>query len=208
MAAVLTLATGNGQDIGNRITSSLDKALPWRSVSSPAKEGLFFDRQAEVESHLAALMRDRAPGTCPVEAIRDDLLAVLQQDDPILGLHPGSLRFWQVIHDSPALRAREREREIGEHSEAALAVTLAEHPPRAAGAHDSAGLPMPALLAGADAPGSPARDPTTHHVRRSTRTRTRRDRRCGASGMQPALLCLGLHPHTPERTSQQRQLPR
>lgn len=109
------------------------------------KEDLFFDRQAEAEGRLAALVRDRAPGTCPVEVVRDDLLAALRQNEPMLGLHPGALGFWRVIHDSPALRARERE--IGEHAEAALAEALAEHPP--ATASGNADLPIPALLAGA-----------------------------------------------------------
>ncbi|MFK0258795.1 TetR/AcrR family transcriptional regulator [Streptomyces sp. NPDC090445] len=114
----------------------------------PAKEDLFFDRQAEAEDRLAALTRDRAPGTCPVETVRDALLAALRDNDPMLGLHPGARRFRQVVLDSPALRARERE--IGEHAEAALAAALAEHPPNTAGTPDSAGLPLSAaLLAGA-----------------------------------------------------------
>ncbi|MEU5809376.1 TetR family transcriptional regulator [Streptomyces sp. NPDC047718] len=108
----------------------------------PAKEDLFFDRQAEAEGHLAALVRDRAPGTCPVEAVRDALLAALEDNEPMLGLQPGSAGFWQVVLDSPALRARERE--IGENAEAALATALTEHPPSPAAA------PVPAaLLAGA-----------------------------------------------------------
>ncbi|MFF4011084.1 TetR/AcrR family transcriptional regulator [Streptomyces sp. NPDC001717] len=89
----------------------------------PAKEDLFFDRQAEVENHLAALVRDRTPGTCPVEAVRDDLLSALRQDAPVFG----APSFWQVIEDSPALRARERE--IGERIEAALATALASETP-------------------------------------------------------------------------------
>ncbi|GAA3189738.1 MULTISPECIES: TetR/AcrR family transcriptional regulator [Streptomyces] len=111
------------------------------------KEDLFFDRQTEVEGHLATLVRDRAPGACPVETIRDDLLDALRQDDPALGLHPDAPRFWQVIHDSAALRARERE--IGEHIEAALATALAEHPPNAATGPNQGGHPTPTLLAGA-----------------------------------------------------------
>lgn len=171
----------------------------------PTKEDLFFDRQAEVEGHLATLMRDRAPGTCPVETIRDDLLAALQQDDPMLGLHPGALRFWQIIHDSPALRARERE--IGERAEAALATALAEHPPRTASAPNNADLPMLALLAGAIA--------GTH------RAALREIKRRVMSGEPPAhardaiapaalqafnLLCLGLHADAAAQTSQERQL--
>ena len=113
----------------------------------PTKEDLFFDRQADVEGHLAALVRDRAPGTCPVETVRDDLLSALRRNDPLLGLHPGAPRFWQVILDSPALRARERE--ISEHAETALTAALAEHPPSGEGTPDDPGHPMPALLAGA-----------------------------------------------------------
>ncbi|MFE7462788.1 TetR/AcrR family transcriptional regulator [Streptomyces sp. NPDC057499] len=114
----------------------------------PAKEDLFFDRQAEAEEHLAALVRDRAPDACPVEAVRDGLLAALRANEPMLGLHPGAVRFWQVILDSPALRARERE--IGERAEAALAVALAEHPPAAAEEGTGGADPLlPTLLAGA-----------------------------------------------------------
>ncbi|KIF00575.1 TetR family transcriptional regulator, partial [Streptomyces sp. RSD-27] len=88
----------------------------------PAKEDLFFDRQAEAVEHLAALVRDRAPDACPVAAVRDDLLSALGRDDPALGLQPGAPAFWQVVLDSPALLARERE--IGERAEAALAAAL------------------------------------------------------------------------------------
>ncbi|MFD8634703.1 TetR/AcrR family transcriptional regulator [Streptomyces sp. NPDC059533] len=144
----------------------------------PAKEDLFFDRQAEVENHLAALVRDRTPGTCPVEAVRDDLLSALRHDDPMLG----APSFWQVIDDSPALRARERE--IGERIEAALATALAS---------DAAGG-TPPLIAGAIA--------GTH------RAALRELRRRVMSGQPPApardavasvaleafsLLCSGLH---------------
>lgn len=112
----------------------------------PSKEDLFFDRQAEVEDRLAALVRDRPPGTCPVAAVRDDLLSALRQDHPALGLQPGAPAFWQVIQDSPALRARERE--IGERIEAALATALTDHPPHSADAPRHAGDPLPAILAG------------------------------------------------------------
>lgn len=110
------------------------------------KEDLFFDRQAEVEGHLATLVRDRAPSACPVETIRDDLLDALRHDDPALGLDSDAPRFWQVIHDSPALRARERE--ISERAEAALATALAEHPPNTATGPNQTAHPMLTLLAG------------------------------------------------------------
>ncbi|MHC5903276.1 TetR/AcrR family transcriptional regulator [Streptomyces sp. S6] len=113
----------------------------------PAKEDLVFDRQTEVENHLAALVRGRAPGTCPIEAVRDDLLSALRQDHPMLGLQPGAPAFWQVVEDSPALRARERE--IGERIEAALANALTEHPPNTAATPGDTGHALPVLVAGA-----------------------------------------------------------
>lgn len=163
------------------------------------KEDLFFDRQAEAEGHLAALVRDRTPGTCPIEVIRDDLLTALRQNEPMLGLHPGALRFWEVIHDSPALRARERE--IGEHAEAALAAALAKRPPATVTGSGDTEPSIPALLAGAIAgthraalreiqrrimsgePPAPARDAVAAAARRAF------DR-----------LCLGLHPDATDQT--------
>ncbi|MCX4617608.1 MULTISPECIES: TetR/AcrR family transcriptional regulator [Streptomyces] len=171
------------------------------------KEDLFFDRQAEAEGHLAALVRDRAPGTCPVEVVRDSLLAALQRNEPMLGLHPGAVRFWQVIHDSPALRARERE--IGERAEAALAVALAEHAPTTAMTSSSSDLPMPAFLAGAVA--------GTHRaVLREIQRRVMsgepaahaRDAVAPAALRAFNLLCLGLHADAREETPQRRRSPR
>ncbi|MFF2011253.1 TetR/AcrR family transcriptional regulator [Streptomyces sp. NPDC058195] len=130
-------------DVARRAGVSTNTAFNYFAT----KEDLFFDRRAEAEGHLAALVRERAPGACPVETVRDDLLAALRENEPMLGLHPGAIRFWRVIHDSPALRARERE--IGEGAEAALAVALAEHPPAPATATGDTDSLTPVLLAGA-----------------------------------------------------------
>ncbi|MGA4544432.1 TetR/AcrR family transcriptional regulator [Uniformispora flossi] len=165
------------------------------------KEDLFFDRQAEVEDHLAALVRDRAPGTCPVAPVRDDLLAALDQDHPMLGLRPGAPAFWQVVLDSPALRARERE--IGERAEAALAAALAAAPPAPAAADltttaattTPADAPIPPVLAGTIA--------GTHRaLLRELRRRVMagesaahaRDAVATAADRAFAVLCAGLHP--------------
>ncbi|MFH8981152.1 TetR/AcrR family transcriptional regulator [Streptomyces varsoviensis] len=103
----------------------------------PAKEDLFFDRQAEVEDELARLVREREPGTCPVEAVRDYLLEALKHHLLPFPTAAEGLRFHQVIADSPALLARERE--IRERAEAALAAEL----------EAEGDFPAPALLAGA-----------------------------------------------------------
>ncbi|MFE1320382.1 TetR/AcrR family transcriptional regulator [Kitasatospora phosalacinea] len=96
----------------------------------PTKEDLFFDRQDEVERHLAALVDPLPPGACcPAAAVRDDLCAALRRADPAIGLAPGSAAFFRTVEASPALRARERE--IGERAEAALAAALAPRSPDA-----------------------------------------------------------------------------
>ncbi|MFJ5229378.1 TetR/AcrR family transcriptional regulator [Kitasatospora sp. NPDC088391] len=92
----------------------------------PAKEDLFFDRQAEVERHLAALVAALPPGRCPVAAVRDDLRGALERIDPAYGLGPDSAPFFRAVEASAALRARERE--IGERAEAALAAALPPAP--------------------------------------------------------------------------------
>ncbi|GEC05837.1 TetR family transcriptional regulator [Streptomyces spinoverrucosus] len=170
----------------------------------PTKEDLFFDRQAEVEGHLAALVRNRAPGTCPVETIRDDLLTALRHDDPALGLHPDAPRFWQVIHDSAALRARERE--ISERAETALTAALAEHPPNIANGPNQADHPVLALLAGAIA--------GTHQAalrelqRRILSGETPADARdsvATAAAQAFNMLCFGLHADA-DQTSQELRL--
>ncbi|MGW4808054.1 TetR/AcrR family transcriptional regulator [Kitasatospora sp. NPDC004272] len=93
----------------------------------PTKEDLFYDRQDEVERHLAALV-DPLPPTacCPAAAVRDDLCAALRRTDPAIGLAPGAADFFRTVEASPALRARERE--IGERAEAALAAALPPSP--------------------------------------------------------------------------------
>ncbi|MFJ5921336.1 TetR/AcrR family transcriptional regulator [Kitasatospora sp. NPDC092948] len=91
------------------------------------KEDLFFDRQAEVEQHQAAVVRALPPDGCPVAALRDDLRDALQvADGHPLGIHPGTAAFFRTIEGSPALRARERE--IAEHAETALAAALPPSP--------------------------------------------------------------------------------
>ncbi|WP_331743743.1 TetR/AcrR family transcriptional regulator (plasmid) [Streptomyces sp. NBC_01136] len=175
----------------------------------PTKEDLFFDRQAEAEGHLAALVRNRAPGACPVETIRDDLLTALRNDDPTLGLHPDAPRFWQVIHDSAALRARERE--ISERSEAALTTALttalADHPPNTANGPNQTDDPMPALLAGAIAgTHRAALRELQRRILSGESPTDARDSVATAALQAFNLLCPGLHTDA-GRTSQELQLP-
>ncbi|KPC80900.1 TetR/AcrR family transcriptional regulator [Streptomyces sp. NRRL S-4] len=170
----------------------------------PTKEDLFFDRQAEVEGHLATLVRDRAPRACPVETIRDDLLTALRHGDPALGLHPDAPRFWQVIHDSAALRARERE--ISERAEAALATALAEHPPTATGPNQG-DHPMLTLLAGAIAgTHRAALRELQRQVLSGEPPADARDSVAAAAAQAFNLLCSGLHTDAAQ-TPQELRLP-
>ncbi|MER5860530.1 TetR/AcrR family transcriptional regulator [Streptomyces sp900105245] len=171
----------------------------------PTKEDLFFDRQAEVEGHLGALVRNRAPGTCPVETICNDLLAAVRHDDPTIGLHPDAPRFWQVIHDSAALRARERE--ISERAETALTTALAEHPPNTPNGPDPADHPMPALLAGAIAgTHRAALRELQRRILSGESPTDARDRVATAAFQAFNLLCSGLHADA-NQTSQELRLP-
>lgn len=107
----------------------------------PTKEDLFFDRQAEVEAQLAAIVRARPSGSSAAAAVGAELLSALARDEPTLGLSAEAGTFWRLVAASPALQARGRQ--IGERSEAALAAVLAEE--ASTGPDD----PLPRLLAGA-----------------------------------------------------------
>ncbi len=89
-----------------------------------SKEDLFFDRQEEVEGTWGRVVRERQPGESAVSALRRNFLEALARRDPYSGLNDSLVTFARLIEASPTLRGRERE--IGEHGEAALARTLAE----------------------------------------------------------------------------------
>ncbi|WP_433668852.1 TetR/AcrR family transcriptional regulator [Nocardia sp. CA-136227] len=112
----------------------------------PTKEDLFFDRQDEVVDRLAAAVRDREPGESAAAAVRRSFLDRVRRDDPTLGLAPAAATFWQLIDDSPALRARLLR--LGEQTENALAEALAEA--TGAGADDPVPRLVAAALAGLD----------------------------------------------------------
>jgi AcrR family transcriptional regulator len=75
----------------------------------PRKEDLFFDRGPEVVTLVTDAIRGRRPGETPVAALRRLLLDLLRRRHPLAGVGEGLPRFWQVVRDSPALRARARE---------------------------------------------------------------------------------------------------
>ncbi|MFJ5637863.1 TetR/AcrR family transcriptional regulator [Streptomyces goshikiensis] len=88
----------------------------------PLKEDLVFDAGQSVLDSLARTVRERAPGESALHALRRAYLATLGEQHPLNGrCTPG---FARLVHDSPRLRARERE--IDEQREAALAAALTE----------------------------------------------------------------------------------
>ena len=75
----------------------------------PRKEDLFFDRGPEFAALLTAAVRDRRPAQTPVAAVRDLVLRLLDERHPVAGFSDTAPAFWQIILDSPTLRARARE---------------------------------------------------------------------------------------------------
>jgi AcrR family transcriptional regulator len=72
----------------------------------PRKEDMFFDRLPE----LTGLIVDGVRGSSdPVTALRDVFLGLLDARHPLAGFADRMSAFWQVVIDSPALRARVRE---------------------------------------------------------------------------------------------------
>lgn len=90
----------------------------------PRKEDLFLDRIPEAAELFAAAVRDRAPDEPPLTALHRLALQLLDERHPLSAMAERFVHFWQVVIDSPALRARAREGV--EEVESALAAALAE----------------------------------------------------------------------------------
>jgi AcrR family transcriptional regulator len=90
----------------------------------PRKEDLFLDRYPEAVELVTRAVRERAEGETPVAALRRLFLGMLRDGHPLGGIAPGYEVFWQVILDSPALRARARE--LVEEFEGVIAGLFAE----------------------------------------------------------------------------------
>lgn len=88
----------------------------------PRKEDLFFDMHEEVITGPARAFVARPVGESALAAVRRDYLQAVERHDALLGwTQPG---FTRLIDGSPVLRARLRE--MFDHQEQALSVTLAE----------------------------------------------------------------------------------
>ncbi|WP_236710632.1 TetR/AcrR family transcriptional regulator [Streptomyces sp. 150FB] len=89
------------------------------------KEDLFLDRIPEAIEMFSTAVRDRQHDESPLAALRRMLLALLDERHPLSGVADRFTGFWQIVIDSPALRARAREGvdEVERAVETALAET-------------------------------------------------------------------------------------
>jgi AcrR family transcriptional regulator len=72
----------------------------------PRKEDIYLDRLPELTGLLVTGVRGSAT---PLAALRDVFLKLLDERHPLAGFADRMTEFWQVVIDSPALRARVRE---------------------------------------------------------------------------------------------------
>ncbi|MEV4840597.1 TetR family transcriptional regulator [Nonomuraea sp. NPDC049486] len=92
----------------------------------PTKEDLVLHRIADHQGEGARVVRARAPGEGPLEALRRHFLDGLARRDPVTGLNddPEVMGFHRMVFTTPGLAAR-----LSHHTaqdEAALAEALAE----------------------------------------------------------------------------------
>ncbi|MEV1178618.1 TetR family transcriptional regulator [Nonomuraea sp. NPDC049784] len=92
----------------------------------PTKEDLVLHRIADHQGEAARVVRRRAPGERPLEALRRHFLDGLARHDPVTGLNdePEVLAYQRMVYSTPSLVAR-----LFQHmslDERALAEALAE----------------------------------------------------------------------------------
>lgn len=93
----------------------------------PRKEDLFLDRIPEAVELFTGAVRDRPAGESPLAALHRLILELIDEGYPLAALRDRFTAFWQVVVDSPSLRARAREGV--EELEGALAAVIARTSP-------------------------------------------------------------------------------
>ncbi|UNT00592.1 TetR/AcrR family transcriptional regulator [Streptomyces tubbatahanensis] len=104
----LFLAKGFDQVSVTEVAATAEVSRRTLFTYFPTKEDLVLQRFADHESEAARIVRARPPGQDPLEALRDALLAALEQRDPNTGLNdtPETRAFFQMILDTESLAAR------------------------------------------------------------------------------------------------------
>ncbi|WP_329048817.1 TetR/AcrR family transcriptional regulator [Amycolatopsis sp. NBC_01488] len=86
-------------DVGVReIADAADVSTTTLQKHFPSKESLVFDRDTDIEETLIAAVRDRAPGTSVVDALRNYTLARVER-----GAADQASEFMTLVHSTPAL---------------------------------------------------------------------------------------------------------
>jgi AcrR family transcriptional regulator len=95
----------------------------------PSKDDLVLHRIADHQDEAARVVRERAPGEAPLDALHRHLRSALARRDPITGLcdTPEVVAFYQLIINTPALASALSRYQT--RSEKALAAALREATP-------------------------------------------------------------------------------
>ncbi|OXM59470.1 TetR/AcrR family transcriptional regulator [Amycolatopsis vastitatis] len=99
--AALRLFLERGYDnVGVReIADAADVSTTTLQKHFPSKESLVFDRDADIEEALIAAVRDRAPGTSVLAALRDHTLTRVERG----AAADGAAEFMTLVRSTPAL---------------------------------------------------------------------------------------------------------
>jgi AcrR family transcriptional regulator len=95
----------------------------------PSKDDLVLHRIADHQDEAARVVRERAPGEAPLDALHRHLRSALARRDPITGLcdNPEVVAFYQLIVNTPALASALSRYQT--RSEKALAAALRDATP-------------------------------------------------------------------------------
>ncbi|GAA1980264.1 TetR/AcrR family transcriptional regulator [Kitasatospora viridis] len=115
------------------VAAAADVSKPTLFRYYPSKEDLVLDRFADHQDEAARIVRERAAGEGPVQALHRHFRAALAAFDPITGLndHPSVIDVQHLLYGTPSLQSRlthYTEREITLLAEALTADPLATDP--------------------------------------------------------------------------------
>jgi AcrR family transcriptional regulator len=125
-AITLFLERGFDQVPVTEIAAAAGVSKPTLFKYFPAKEDLVVHRIADHQGEAARVVRERAAGESPLEALRRHFLDGLARHDPVTGLnaHPEVVAFHRMVFGTPSLAARVFQ--YMSRDEEALAEALAE----------------------------------------------------------------------------------
>ncbi|MCK9901627.1 TetR family transcriptional regulator [Parafrankia colletiae] len=113
------------------VAAAAEVSKPTLFAYFPTKEDLVLHRIADHDGEAARVVRTRPPGTAPLPALEEHLLAGLARHDPVTGLndHPEVLAFHGMVFATPSLAGRVAQ--YASRDEEALAAALGEAVPTA-----------------------------------------------------------------------------